>query len=120
MGIWLVTWYEPVLVEANKLWFYAICISLARSVMQLSSTPDKTPKGKSNAVKKKKNKGKDSALPPSMPSTPSVVKRLLVDSCDLTLPASCVRWIEIGDLGIGMAMVVSTVIALSEVWESIG
>lgn len=118
MGIWLVTWYETVLVEANKLWFYAICISLTRSFMQLSATSEKPPKGKSSSGKKK-NKGKDSALPPSMPSSPSVVKRLLVDSCDLTLPASCVRWIAIGDASIGMAMVVSTIIALTEVWESI-
>lgn len=117
MNIWLVEWYEPVLVEANKLWFYAICISLARSVIQLSAQPDKTAKEKTHGAKPK-NKGKESSAS-SIPSQSALFRRLLVDSCDLTLPASCVGWLEIGNMGIGIAMVVSTVLPLLDLWTAL-
>lgn len=118
MDIWLVPWYGPVLVEANKLWFYAICISLTRSAMQLSAKSAVATKSKSNAVKRK-NKTKDISLSDTAPSRPALVKRLVVDSCDLTLPASCVGWLEVGNMGVGLAMVVSTVVSLAEMWEMI-
>lgn len=116
MDIWLVDWYQPLLVEANKLWFYAICISLARSLIYLSTRSDKETKDKSSGAKGEK-KVKESPSP-SIPSRSSLVKRLLVDSCDLTLPGSCVGWLEIGDIGIGLAMVVSTLLPLAEMWAT--
>lgn len=117
MDIWLVPWYEPVLVEANKLWFYAICISLTRSIMQLSAKSGMTTKSKSNAGKRKNKK--DTSSSDTAPSRSALVKQLVVDSCDLTLPASCVGWLDVGNLGVGLAMVVSTVISLAEMWEVI-
>lgn len=117
MNILLVEWYQPLLVEANKLWFYAICISLARSVIHLAAQPDKTPKEKSNGDKEK-DKGKDTSQS-LIPSRSTLVKGLMVDGCDLTLPASCVGWLQIGDKGIGSAMVVSTLLPLAEMWSAL-
>lgn len=116
MNIWLVDWYEPVLVEANKIWFYAICISLARSLIHLSARSE-TAKEKPGA--KRKNKSKESPSI-STPSRSSLVRRLVIDSCDLTLPASGAGWLGISDQGIGMAMVVSTVLPLAEMWTALG
>lgn len=76
--------------------------------------PGKTASGDANEDKKEAKLTND-----PFPTNMSLVKRAVVDSCDLTLPASCVGWIQIGDSGVGMAMVVSTVIALSEMWTDI-
>lgn len=121
MNILLVSWYTPVLMEANKLWFYAICLSLARTFMQLLprlARPGKTASGDAHGDEKEA-KLTDASPSDPFPTNMSLVKRVVVDSCDLTLPASFVGWIQIGDSGVGMAMVVSTVIALSDTWAGI-
>ncbi|KGQ06622.1 hypothetical protein BBAD15_g8057 [Beauveria bassiana D1-5] len=102
MQIHVVPWYAPVLVEANKFWFYAITASILRTVAQriglFHST--RTPFSK-----------RRQQLPPPPPW-----RRLVVDALDLTLPASFVGWVVMDDVTIGCLMTLSTILVWRDVW----
>lgn len=117
MNIWLVPWYTPVLIEGNKFWFYAICISIARTVGTLLFGLGTQPETQ-NGHPQIDQKGEPEGTLPSQPvsSTTSLLKQIVVDGCDLTLPASFLGWISLGNLGVGGAMVVSSVLAWGDVW----
>ncbi|KAM3485082.1 hypothetical protein MY8738_001550 [Beauveria namnaoensis] len=102
MQIHVVPWYAPVLVEANKFWFYAITASILRTIAQriglFHST--RTPFSKRRLQ-----------LPPPPPW-----RRLVVDALDLALPASFVGWVVMDDVTIGCLMTLSTILAWRDVW----
>ena len=109
MNVMLVSWYRPLLVEANKLWFYAIILSILRSLCRIfipvSPQPSKTGINE-------KSKTTEVALPSKTP----FVKQIIVDACDLTLPGSFIGWLPVSDLLVGMAMVISTILSAEEHW----
>lgn len=109
MNVMLVSWYRPLLVEANKLWFYAIILSILRSVCRLFIPVSPQP---SETGSNEKAKATEVALPSRTP----LVKQIAVDACDLTLPGSFVGWLPVSDLQVGMAMVVSTILSAEEHW----
>ena len=118
MNIWLVPWYTTVLMEANKFWFYAICLSIARTVGELflgSAAQSETQKGQSSINEKKADSGNASPSKPVL-STTSLLNRIVVNSLDLTLPTSFLGWTTPGNLGVGMAMTVSSVLAWGDSW----
>lgn len=108
------------MIEANKFWFYAICLSIARNIGKLFFRPAVPNKIQSSQVAEEK-RGRSQKPSPSKaePSTSSLVKQLVIDSCDLTLPASFIGWVSLGNVGIGMAMVVSTLLAGQQLWSKI-
>lgn len=112
MNIWLVPWYTPVLMEASKFWFYAISASITGTVWRLffGSTAQKS----QNKEKSKSEKPATDVAP--VPSTMALLQRIVADGCDLALPASFLGWIAVGDLGIGLSMVVSTLIVSQDAW----
>ncbi|KFH42503.1 hypothetical protein ACRE_067470 [Hapsidospora chrysogenum ATCC 11550] len=138
MDIWLVPWYTPVLMEANKLWLYAIVLSIARTMWKLLSSGGQSvaPTGSSNSTSQEtgasnnnNNNGGEKreeeeeekeapSSPESAPSTVRLLRRLVVDSCDLTLPASFLGWVPLGDFGVGVAMVVSSLLAWPDLWAA--
>ena len=65
-----------------------------------------------------KKKKKTSEIAPSQPasSTLSLLNGIVIDSLDLTLPGSFLGWIPLETLGIGMAMLVSTVLVWPTAW----
>lgn len=119
MSIWIVPWYTPVLLEANKFWFYALCISIFTTVWELlfgSTVQNEPEKDNSDIDRKGEMVERPSSKPSSVP-TP-LVKLLVIDGCDLFLPGSMLGWISVRNLGVGMAMVVSTVMASLDIWEA--
>lgn len=119
MNIWLVSWNMSVMIEANKLWFYALCISVTGAVWRLlfsSTVHSNTQVSRPDGDQKKEESEKTSSEPVS-PTIP-LLKRIIVDGCDLALPASFLGWVALGDLEVGMAMVVSTVVASWDIWSS--
>ncbi|KAL1959322.1 hypothetical protein VTO42DRAFT_2509 [Malbranchea cinnamomea] len=125
MNLWLVPWYKPVLLEANKFWFYAICASLARTVGQLwfgsaMAERNQTENANGHSEKDQKKEGpvktSTAVAQPPLPSNTSLLMRIVADSCDLTLPTSFLGWVPLGNLGVGMAMVVSTIITSRDIW----
>ena len=112
MNIWLVPWYTPVLMEASKFWFYAIAASITGTLWKLFFG---SAAAQNESQKKEKSEKSPSDATPA-PSTTYLLTRIVSDSCDLTLPASFLGWIAVGDLGIGLSMVVSTLIVSRDVW----
>jgi hypothetical protein len=129
MDIWLVPWYTPVLMEANKLWLYAIVLSISRimwtllsfcrrSVAPSSSSSKSQETGVSNKGGEKKEEEEAPLSPETALSTVHLLRRLVADSCDLTLPASFLGWVPLGDFGVGVAMVVSSLLAWPDLWAA--
>ncbi|KAM3565238.1 hypothetical protein MY1884_000311 [Beauveria asiatica] len=102
MQIHVVPWYAPVLVEANKFWFYAIAASILRNITQRV--------GLFHSTRPPSSKRKEQ-LPPPPPW-----RRLVVDALDLTLPASFVGWVVMDDVTIGCLMTLSTILVWTDVW----
>ncbi|KAL3472176.1 peroxisomal biogenesis factor 11 [Aspergillus californicus] len=113
MKVVQVDWYAPLMAEANKFWFYALTLSILRASWDLffasAPAPTKGPKGTVVADNKKTK----TASAPKWP----LLKRIIIDGCDLTLPGSFLGWTPVSGLQIGGAMVVSTVFAAHGVWE---
>jgi hypothetical protein len=117
MNIWRVTWNTPLLIEANKFWFYAICLSITGTLWEWFVGSRSTAQSKTHIDGKEKRSEKPS--PSSSEQVSSNVplwERLVVDVCDLSLPGSFVGWIPLSDFGVGMAMIVSSLVASRDVW----
>ncbi|KAM3506411.1 hypothetical protein MY11210_007561 [Beauveria gryllotalpidicola] len=103
MQIHVVPWYAPVLVEANKFWFYAIIASIIRTISQHIGLFHSTHTPPFSKRKQQR------APPPPW-------RRLVVDALDLTLPASFVGWVVMDDVTIGCLMTLSTILVWRDVW----
>ncbi|OKO94334.1 hypothetical protein PENSUB_11601 [Penicillium subrubescens] len=51
-----------------------------------------------------------------VPSTASLLNRIIIDSLDLIIPGSLLGWIPVGDLGVALAMLASTILVWTTAW----
>ncbi|KAL2817655.1 peroxisomal biogenesis factor 11 [Aspergillus granulosus] len=109
MNVYHVSWYRPLLTEANKFWFYAIILSIIRATWDLLFAP-------APPTPAKNEKGTAPVALATGPSKSTLVKRIVINVCDLTLPGSFVGWLPVTGLQIGIAMVVSTLLAGHGIW----
>ncbi|PWY70910.1 hypothetical protein BO70DRAFT_124496 [Aspergillus heteromorphus CBS 117.55] len=121
---------KTVLTEANKFWFYALVFSLLGAWWGVlfpttSSSPGSSSKGTKSGKKAKSSEKKRSPSAPlvSVSSTRldvwAVFKRVLVDACDLLIPGMFLGWVDVSELGVGVGMVVSTVVSGWEIWKTV-
>lgn len=97
------TWINNIQTEAYKFWFYGLALSVLGAVWSLFTTTTTT----SGQSKKRNEKSA---------ATATLVKRVIVDGCDLMIPGSLLGWMSIGSETVGMAMVLSTVVSMRDVW----
>ncbi|KAJ5569483.1 peroxin-11B Pex11B-Penicillium chrysogenum [Penicillium hispanicum] len=115
MGVYAVPWEARVMREANQFWFYALSFSLLGSVYELLlAAPAETSKPKGQ---RKKNGPRSEKAVPASTSKSALVKRVVVDSCDLLIPAELLDWMPTGDLVVGATMVVSTLVTAGDIWD---
>jgi hypothetical protein len=107
MNIFLVSWYTPILLEAYKFWFYAICIAIANTVSDLVFGPaaPSTPNGSMDEKTKVEASGNSSPL-----------NRLVIDCLDLTIPGYLLGWIPVSNMGVAIAMLASTILVWPTAW----
>lgn len=119
MNVFLVSWHTPVLLEANKFWFYAIVMAIARTASDIFFGPvtPSTQNGSVNAVKKKDERPDITSPPDPVPSPVSLLNRLIIDSLDLTIPGSLLGWIPVSEMGVAMAMLASTILVWPTAWS---
>lgn len=115
MGVYVVPWEERVMREANQFWFYALSLSLLGAIYALLSPPKAS---KSQDEKKKKGKKTETAAPTTVNSS-ALVKQIVVDSCDLLIPAELLDWYPTGDLVLGVTMVLSTLLTGQDIWSRV-
>ncbi|RHZ53105.1 PEX11 domain protein [Aspergillus thermomutatus] len=119
MNVYPVQWNKPVLVEAYKFWFYALALSIVGALWGLlfGSASGSPSAGKVQQDEKKGGSGKEGKEGGRKEvSTGPLVKRIVVDGCDLLIPGVFLGWIQVSDVVVGMAMVVSTLVAGRDVW----
>lgn len=117
MNVVLISWYTPILLEAYKFWFYAMCTAIARTVSDLLLGPA-APSTQNESVdeKGKEEASGNSPTLKSVPSTVSLFNRLVIDSLDLIIPGSLLGWIPVGDLGVALGMLTSTILVWPTAW----
>lgn len=127
MDVYLVPWEQRVMKEANTFWFYALSFSLAGSVFALLFSTSVEPASKAKDQKTRKNGAKAenekveavTNEKADAPKTAALVRQIVVDGCDLFLPAALLGWMPTGDLVIGLTMVLSTVLTGREIWKRV-
>lgn len=117
MGVYLVPWEEQVMYEANQFWFYALSFSFLGALYSLLSLPT----GRTSQARGGKRKGskKSEKAVSALPDSSALVKQIIVDGCDLLIPAELLNWMPTGDLVLGVTMVVSTVLTGREIWARV-
>ncbi|KAJ5923838.1 hypothetical protein N7466_008025 [Penicillium verhagenii] len=118
MGVYEVPWEERVMREANTFWFYALSLSLVGSVYELlfSGAANKSTQSKPKNDEKSENSEK---LALSSGKKSVLLKQMVVDGCDLLLPAVLLDWIHPGDIVVGGTMVLSTLLTGSSIWAQV-
>jgi hypothetical protein len=116
MNVYPVYWNKPVIVEAYKFWFYALALSIvgalwgllfARGSASGCASVDKAQQDEKKGGSTKKRKVEGSG---------PLMKRIVVDGCDLLIPGVFLGWIQASEVVVGMAMVVSTLVAGRDIW----
>ncbi|PLB47699.1 hypothetical protein P170DRAFT_409935 [Aspergillus steynii IBT 23096] len=110
------TWNVTVLEEAYKLWFYALSLSLVGAVWSLLFTVSGPSTGPGKGGKKGGKKNGKVAGTSNQALRRTLLKRIVVDGCDLLIPGVFLGWLVVGDAVVGAAMVVSTLLAGRDVW----
>ncbi|KAJ5112784.1 hypothetical protein N7532_000829 [Penicillium argentinense] len=114
MGVWAVPWEERVMREANTFWFYALSFSLAGTVYALLFSNSTAPASKGKNGKKKNGRKNEKAV--SRVDSSALMKQIVVDGCDLLIPAELLDWMPTGDLVIGSTMILSTLLTGQDIW----
>ncbi|KAH0844801.1 PEX11 domain protein [Fonsecaea pedrosoi] len=140
LGTWR-PWAVTAQIEALKFWFYALSASVALSLYELlfvypdpassknnnnQSANEKKEKTTSTVVEKTSRKGgavdESSEPEQTKPRNPPTAKRnaifrqLVIDTCDLLIPAAAVGWFPLDPVTVGAAGSVSALLGGSDVW----
>ncbi|KAJ5907341.1 hypothetical protein N7495_000023 [Penicillium taxi] len=116
MGVYAVSWEESVMREANKFWLYALTVSIVGSLYALLFAAPREAQVDEKVDEKKSCKAKKAES--TMISTKTgLVKKIVLDSCDILIPISLLKWHPIGDLEVGITMVISTVWTGLDIWS---
>lgn len=118
MGVYTVPWEERVMREANQFWFYALSFSLLGAVYALLSSPSSGRTSKTTDGRKK-NGRKNEKTDQTTVNSSALVKQIVVDGCDLLIPAALLNWMPTGDLVLGVTMVISTVLTGQSIWNRV-
>lgn len=116
IGPWLV-------VESNRMWFIGLVFSILHSCCegllvrrqgskQRQIASEKPRKGRNE--REKQLTISDGSARKGMP-----YKQLVIDSCDLVIPGAVIEVIAFSPLSVGIAMALSTVLQISDMWPKI-
>jgi hypothetical protein len=137
MGVYETSWAPWLLVEANKFWFYSLSLSLLISAIELaasfaveatSADIDATNVAKDvkmAAVDEKNGTARlvsgndEKKLSRNAEKRSEIVKRLIVDACDLISPGSITGWTNVSAGTVGMGAAMSTALTSREVWDKV-
>lgn len=114
MGIWPTTWAQEVFLECHKWWFFGLALSVMGSTVNIffPASEQVPPSGAKQSEKKPAEKQTKPDLTP-------LVKSLIVDACDIVIPGSVLGWIPASSTQVGIAMIVSTLVASGDIWAQV-
>jgi hypothetical protein len=125
MGIWTTTWAADVFVEAMKFWFYSLILGVIVGVLQLYQLymePVVISEKKTEIGEKSKENEKMiqmMEITERKEKRTKIIKKIVVDGCDLFIPGSTTGWMVVSTANVGMLSVVSTVLAATDIWTRV-
>lgn len=112
MGVYPQTpWASDIQTQAYKFWFWGLAMSVLGGVWSLLLNSGSSVQSK-NDNEKRKWRGDTGA-------SKTLIKRVIVDGCDLVIPGSSLGWISMESEMVGMLMVLSTVVSMEDVWRRV-
>jgi hypothetical protein len=104
-------------VEGNRMWFYGLVLSILQAlyegllvpVVEDTKSSEKAKKGKQDSVAVSAESGRR-GLP---------YRQLAVDSLDILIPGAVIQVIPFSSLVVGVAMALSTLLQIGDMWPKI-
>ena len=125
MGIWTTTWAAGLFVEAMKFWFYSLSLGIIVGVVQLYQLymePVVVSEKQTEVREKTAQNGKViqmMEITEREEKRSKIIKKIVVDGCDLFIPGSTTGWMAVSTANVGMLSVVSTVLAATDIWTRV-
>lgn len=125
MGVYRTTWAAGLFVEAMKFWFYSLILGILQAVIEVWNLSWKdlvvssVREGKDEKVAEKVARGQESRTRERTLKRRKAAKKMVIDGCDLFIPGSITGWMVVSSSNVGVLCVVSTVLAGSDIWDSI-
>lgn len=104
------------MIQANQFWFYALSFSLLGTLYTLFSqlsSPTSPVSGE------KETNGTNEKGGPAPVESSALVRQFVVDGCDIVIPLGLLNWMSVGDLTLGLTMVVSTGLTGRAIWVTV-
>lgn len=114
-GPWLI-------VESNRMWFYGLIFGILQAIWEglFVAVEDKQQRVVSEKGKRGKKVSAQMKMVSSGPKKKGLpYKQLLIDGCDLFIPGAVIQVIPFSPLVVGIAMALSTVLQISDMWPKI-
>lgn len=120
MGVYPMSWAGWVFVEAMKFWFYALCMSMLISLIQLSQLygKSKVDLNEKLTAKQRAHMMKQDAMKARRKRN-VILRRLATDAFDIWIPGTITGWLATSFEGVGWVGIGSTVLAGWDVWVRI-
>jgi hypothetical protein len=115
MGVYAVSWHDPVMDQANTFWLYALSFSIAGGIWALLGPSEQPAKrdGKKEKVESEKT------VPVKATPSSALIQQIVVDGCDLLIPLELLNWMPTGDVVVGSTMVLSTLLTAQNIWAQV-
>ena len=125
MGVYNTTWAAGLFVEAMKFWFYSLTLGMLLALVELWDLRGQVPvvlkEDKGEAEKAGDKVAQDQYTRARQRSLKrwNVVKKIVIDGCDLSIPGSITGWLTVSSSSVGILCIVSTVLAGYGIWDRI-
>ncbi|KAH7384733.1 peroxisomal biogenesis factor 11 [Cadophora sp. MPI-SDFR-AT-0126] len=125
MAIYRSNWAAGLFVEAMKFWFYSLTLGILQALIELwglswqGSAMRKEDEGEDEKVGKKAALDHESRARQRRSKRWNVVKKIMIDGCDLSIPGSITGWLAVSSSNVGILCIVSTVLAGYDIWDKI-
>ncbi|KAL3417401.1 AoPex11B [Phlyctema vagabunda] len=122
MGIWSTEWAPRLFLEAMKFWFYSLSFSLLLGLAGLYNLwTEAAPSGVvvvagDEKEDEEKRKLAEKGVRDWNARRQNVSRKMIVDACDMFIPATTVGWMELRPDILGAIMVTSTVLSSVDIW----
>jgi hypothetical protein len=123
MGFTKLEWGPWLVVESHRFWSYGLLCSILLAVWEWYFVGEDEEKRRL-VVEKEKKKGTKGSLDKKVANSGPKKRRLpykqiVIDGCDLFIPGAVVGWLPLSALTVAVAMAISTVLQLTDMWPKI-
>ncbi|KAK5053907.1 hypothetical protein LTR84_001869 [Exophiala bonariae] len=120
IGLTTYSWSGPLQLEALKVWFYSLAVSILLGLYELSTLPNSS---NSALEAKKATKSAAASTPPGQDAVQAkrhaIYKQLIVDLSDIIVPGHVAGWFPVDTVTVGIAGSISGLLGAHSAWERV-